>query len=121
MTAGNASGLNDGAAALLLASEKAIARYHFRPLARVVSWAVSGVEPRLMGIGPVEAARQALAKAGLRFADLSLIELNEAFAAQVLAWGIRSACRGRDCYKPPLSNYSVRLRIVTRFVPCVLA
>ncbi|MBK8473359.1 MAG: acetyl-CoA C-acyltransferase [Sphingobacteriales bacterium] len=92
VTAGNASGLNDGAAAILLASEQALTRYALRPLARMVSWAVSGVEPRIMGIGPVVAANHALKKAGLRFGDLSIIELNEAFAAQVLActrlWGL---------------------------------
>lgn len=85
VTAGNASGLNDGAAVLLLASETALQRYHFEPLAQIISWAVSGVEPRIMGIGPVEAANRALAKAGLTFNDLSVIELNEAFAAQTLA------------------------------------
>ncbi len=92
VTAGNASGLNDGAAALLLASQKAVERYDLKPLAKIISTAVAGVEPRIMGIGPVEASRKALAKAGLSLADIDVIELNEAFAAQVLActrtWGI---------------------------------
>lgn len=92
VTAGNASGLNDGAAALLLASESAIKTHHLKPLARIVSAAASGVEPRIMGIGPVEAANKALKRAGLTFADIDLIELNEAFAAQALActrtWGL---------------------------------
>lgn len=85
VTAGNASGLNDGAAALLIASEEALKTHNLTPLARIVSSAVVGVEPRIMGIGPVEASQRALAKAGISFDDLSWIELNEAFAAQVLA------------------------------------
>lgn len=92
VTAGNASGLNDGAAALILASETAVTRHGLTPLARIISSAVVGVEPRIMGIGPVEASRRALAKAGITFDQLDLIELNEAFAAQVLActrsWGL---------------------------------
>jgi acetyl-CoA acyltransferase len=92
VTAGNASGLNDGAAATIIASEEAVKRYNLKPLARIVSSAVVGVEPRIMGIGPVEASNQALAKAGLTLADMDIIELNEAFAAQILActraWGI---------------------------------
>ena len=85
VTAGNASGLNDGAAALLIASEKGLQTHGLTPLARIVSSAVSGVEPRIMGIGPVSASQQALQKAGLSINDLDVIELNEAFAAQVLA------------------------------------
>jgi 3-oxoadipyl-CoA thiolase len=85
VTAGNASGLNDGAAAMLLASEDGIKQHHLKPLARVVSWAVVGVEPRIMGIGPVGASRQALSKSGLTLNDMDIIELNEAFAAQSLA------------------------------------
>ncbi len=92
VTAGNAAGLNDGAVALLLAGEEGIKRNHLKPLARIVSGAVVGVEPRLMGIGPVEAANKALKRAGLTFKDIDLIELNEAFAAQSLActraWGL---------------------------------
>ena len=85
VTAGNASGLNDGAAALYLASETAINRYGLTPQARIVSSAVAGVEPRIMGIGPVEAGKKALLRAGLTLADIDIIELNEAFAAQSLA------------------------------------
>ncbi len=92
VTAGNSSGLNDGAAAILLASENGIKKYKLKPLARIVSSAVAGVEPRIMGIGPVEAANKALAKAGLSFNDIDILELNEAFAAQALsctrAWGL---------------------------------
>lgn len=84
VTAGNASGLNDGAAALLLASEEAIKQYSLTPLARIVSSAVVGVEPRIMGLGPVEAANVALKRAGLTWNDISILELNEAFAAQAL-------------------------------------
>jgi acetyl-CoA acyltransferase len=92
VTAGNASGLNDGAAAILLAGEEGIKNNNLKPLARIVSSAVVGVEPRIMGIGPVEAANKALKRAGLTFKDIDLIELNEAFAAQALActraWGL---------------------------------
>jgi acetyl-CoA acyltransferase len=85
VTAGNASGLNDGAAALLIASQKAVNQYNLTPKARILSSAIVGVEPRIMGIGPVEASRKALAKAGLTLADMDVLEMNEAFAAQVLA------------------------------------
>lgn len=92
VTAGNASGLNDGAAAILLASEDAIKKHNLQPKARIVSSAVVGVEPRIMGIGPVQAAENALKKAGLKMSDMDVIELNEAFAAQSLActrsWGL---------------------------------
>ncbi len=85
VTAGNASGLNDGAAACIVASDEAISRYGLKPMARIVSSAVVGVEPRIMGIGPVEATKKALAKAGLSLEQLDIIELNEAFAVQALA------------------------------------
>lgn len=85
VTAGNASGLNDGAAAVIVASQDAVDKYNLKPLARIVSSAVVGVEPRIMGIGPVYASRKALAKAGLTMDDMDVIELNEAFSAQVLA------------------------------------
>lgn len=85
VTAGNASGLNDGSAAMYLASEKAIKEYGLTPLAKIVSSAVVGVEPRIMGIGPVGATKKALEKAGLTLEDIDIIELNEAFAAQALA------------------------------------
>jgi acetyl-CoA acyltransferase len=85
VTAGNASPMNDGAAALIVASEAGARRAGASPLARVVSRATSGVEPHLYGIGPVEAARRALARAGLGWGDLAAVELNEAFAAQSLA------------------------------------
>ncbi|HZW78177.1 MAG TPA: 3-oxoadipyl-CoA thiolase [Flavobacteriaceae bacterium] len=92
VTAGNSSGLNDGAAATIIASQTAVKKYHLTPLARIVSSAVVGVEPRIMGIGPVEASNRALQKAGLTMEDMDIIELNEAFAAQALAciraWGL---------------------------------
>jgi acetyl-CoA acyltransferase len=92
VTAGNSSGLNDGAAAMLFASEKALREHNLKPLARIVSMGVVGTEPRIMGIGPVEASNRALSKAGLKMDDIDLIELNEAFAAQSLAcirsWGL---------------------------------
>lgn len=85
VTAGNASGLNDGAAALLLASDQGLKNHGLKPIARIVSAAISGVEPRIMGIGPVEASRKALERAGLTLDQMDVLELNEAFAAQVLA------------------------------------
>jgi acetyl-CoA acyltransferase len=85
VTAGNASGLNDGAAAMLLASEEAIRTHHFLPKARIVASAIVGVEPRIMGIGPVGATQKALQKAGLTLDQMDIFEFNEAFAAQCLA------------------------------------
>lgn len=85
VTAGNASGLNDGAISLLIGSEAGVKHVGNKPLARMVSAAISGVEPRIMGIGPVEASRKALQRAGLTMDQMDVIELNEAFAAQVLA------------------------------------
>lgn len=93
VTAGNSSGLNDGAAAVIIASDQAVQLYGLKPLAKIVSSAVVGVEPRIMGIGPVTAANKALSKAGLTMNDMDVIELNEAFAAQALActrnWGLK--------------------------------
>ena len=85
VTAGNASGLNDGAAALLIASEEGANKNNLKPMARIVSMGVAGVEPRIMGIGPVYASEIALKKAGLTLDQMDILELNEAFAAQVLA------------------------------------
>lgn len=85
VTAGNASGLNDGAAALLIASEDAVIKNGLKPLARIVGAAVAGVEPRIMGIGPVYASQKVLQRAGLTLDQMDILELNEAFAAQVLA------------------------------------
>lgn len=92
VTAGNASGLNDGAAATIIASDAAVKQYGLQPKAKILSSAVVGVEPRIMGIGPVKASNKALKKAGLTMEDMDIIELNEAFAAQALActrsWGL---------------------------------
>jgi len=85
VTAGNASGVNDGACALLIASEQGAAQFGLQPRARILACATAGVEPRIMGMGPVPATRKALARAGLELAQLDVIELNEAFAAQALA------------------------------------
>ena len=85
VTAGNSSGINDGAAAMLLASEEAVKRFELTPVARVVSMAVAGVEPAIMGMGPVPATVKALRRSGLMVDDLDLIELNEAFASQSIA------------------------------------
>lgn len=85
VTAGNSSGINDGAAALLLASEEAVSLFNLQPMARVVSMAVAGVDPAIMGMGPVPASQKALQRAGLSAKDLALVELNEAFASQSLA------------------------------------
>jgi acetyl-CoA C-acetyltransferase len=85
VTAGNSSGINDGAAALLLASAAAVETYQLKPIARIIGMAVAGVDPSIMGIGPVPATKKALQRAGITVADLGLAELNEAFAAQSIA------------------------------------
>jgi acetyl-CoA acetyltransferase family protein len=85
VTAGNASGIVDGAAALVIAGKDYVKAKNIKPMGRIVSWAYAGVEPEIMGIGPVPATRQALDKAGLKLSDMDLIEVNEAFAAQYLA------------------------------------
>ena len=85
VTAGNSSGINDGAAAILLSNEAAITRYNLQPMAKIISMAIAGVDPSIMGIGPVPATKKALERAGLTVADLDLIELNEAFASQSIA------------------------------------
>ncbi|MDH4058453.1 MAG: acetyl-CoA C-acyltransferase [Cyclobacteriaceae bacterium] len=85
VTAGNSSGINDGAAASFLMSEESVAKQNIQPLARVVSFAIAGVDPAFMGVGPVPAVKKALQRAGLKISDIGLIELNEAFASQSLA------------------------------------
>jgi len=85
VTAGNSSGINDGAAAALVVSEDVVKRYNLKPMARVVSMAATGVHPDIMGIGPVSATEKALERGGLKMSDLGLVELNEAFAAQSIA------------------------------------
>ena len=85
VTAGNASGINDGAAAIILASGEAVEKYGLKPMAKLVSYGQGGVDPKIMGVGPVPASRQALEKAGLTIKDIDLVEANEAFAAQSIA------------------------------------
>ena len=85
VTAGNASGINDGAAAIVLASGEAVKKYNLKPMAKLVSWGQGGVDPKIMGVGPVPASRQAMEKAGLTIDDIDLVEANEAFAAQSIA------------------------------------
>lgn len=85
VTAGNSSGINDGSAAMLLAGEEAVRKFDLRPMAKIVSMAVAGVDPAIMGIGPVPATNKALQRAGLQIGDIDLIELNEAFASQSIA------------------------------------
>ena len=85
VTAGQASGINDGAAAIVLASGEAVEKYGLKPMAKLVSWGQGGVDPKIMGVGPVPASRQAMDKAGLKIEDIDLIEANEAFAAQSIA------------------------------------
>ena len=85
VTAANASGINDGAAAILLASGEAVEKYGLKPMAKLVSWGQGGVDPKIMGVGPVPASRQAMEKAGLKIEDIDLVEANEAFAAQSIA------------------------------------
>jgi 3-oxoadipyl-CoA thiolase len=82
VTAGNSSGINDGAAAMLLASEEAVKKYNLKPIAKIKSMAIAGVDPSVMGIGPIPASQKALKRAGIEAKDLDLVELNEAFAAQ---------------------------------------
>jgi 3-oxoadipyl-CoA thiolase len=98
VTAGNSSGLNDGAAALLLTSAERAVGLGLKPLARIVSSAAAGVDPRLMGLGPAPATRKALQRAGLRMADIGLVEINEAFAVQALA------CMAELAMDPALTN-----------------
>ncbi len=85
VTAANASGINDGAAAIILASGEAVEKYGLKPMAKLISWGQGGVDPKIMGVGPVPASRQAMDKAGLKIEDMDLIEANEAFAAQSIA------------------------------------
>ena len=85
VTAGNASGINDGAAAIVLASGEAVEKYGLKPMAKLLSWGQGGVDPKIMGTGPVPASRQAMDKAGLTIEDMDLVEANEAFAAQSIA------------------------------------
>ena len=85
VTAGNASGINDGAAAIVLASGEAVKKYGLKPMAKLIGWGQGGVDPKIMGTGPVPASRQAMAKAGVTIEDIDLIEANEAFAAQSIA------------------------------------
>ncbi len=85
VTAANASGINDGAAAIVLCSGEAVEKYGLKPMAKLVSWGQGGVDPKIMGVGPVPASRQAMDKAGLKIEDIDLVEANEAFAAQSIA------------------------------------
>ncbi len=85
VTAANASGINDGAAAIVLASGEAVAKYGLKPMAKLIGWGQGGVDPKIMGVGPVPASRQAMAKAGVTIEDIDLVEANEAFAAQSIA------------------------------------
>ncbi len=87
VTAANASGINDGAAAIVLASGEAVEKYGLKPMAKLIGWGQGGVDPKIMGVGPVPASRQAMAKAGVTIDDIDLIEANEAFAAQSIAVG----------------------------------
>ena len=87
VTAANASGINDGAAAIILASAEAVEKYNLKPMAKLIGWGQGGVDPKIMGVGPVPASRQAMAKAGVTIDDIDLIEANEAFAAQSIAVG----------------------------------
>ena len=103
VTAANASGINDGAAAIVLASGEAVEKYGLKPMAKLVSWGQGGVDPKIMGVGPVPASRQAMSKAGLKIEDIDLVEANEAFAAQSVAvareLGISQATAARKIAK----------------------
>ena len=85
VTAANASGINDGAAAIVLASGEAVEKYGLKPMAKLIGWGQGGVDPKIMGVGPVPASRQAMTKAGVTIDDIDLVEANEAFAAQSIA------------------------------------
>ena len=98
VTAGNASGINDGAAAMIITSLEYAEKHGLKPMARLVTWGVSGCEPKIMGIGPVPAIKQALEKAKLELKDLALIEINEAFSAQYLA------CQKELGFDPEIGN-----------------
>ncbi len=98
VTAGNASGINDGAATLVVTSSEYVQKHNLKPLARLVSWGIVGVEPKYMGIGPAPAIRQALKRADMKVEDLDLIEINEAFAAQYLA------CQKELGFNPEIGN-----------------
>ena len=104
VTAGNASGVNDGAAAILMANEAAAAKNGLKPMARIVGMAAAGVEPRIMGIGPVPATRKVLARAGLTIEQMDVIELNEAFASQGLATLRELGVAGSACLTCPVSD-----------------
>jgi acetyl-CoA C-acetyltransferase len=106
VTAGNASGINDGAAAVVLMTEEEAERRHLEPLGRIVSWATAGVDPAVMGTGPVPASRKALAAAGWKVGDLDLIEANEAFAAQAC---VVSTEMGFDSEKVNVSGGAIAL------------
>ncbi len=114
VTAGNASGINDGAAAVLVASERAVPRYGLTPLARVTAGAAAGVEPQVMGIGPVRPPGSCWPATGLAVDDLDLVELNEAFAAQALAVLRASACPTTPSTSTPTAEPS---RSATRWAP----
>jgi len=87
VTAANASGINDGAAAIILASGEAVEKYGLKPMVKLIGWGQGGVDPKIMGVGPVPASRAAMAKAGVTIDDIDLVEANEAFAAQSIAVG----------------------------------
>jgi acetyl-CoA acetyltransferase family protein len=120
VTAGNASGVNDGAAALLIASKAACDRYDLTPLARIVSVATAGVDPRIMGIGPVPATRKLLERHGLAIKDIDLIELNEAFAAQALACMRQLGVADNASRSPPRLKCATRTSSV-QSAPCASA
>ena len=116
-TAGNASGINDGAAALVVGNRDVGDKVGTKPLARILASAVVGVPPRIMGIGPVPAAKKALARAGITLADIDVIEINEAFAAQVLAC-LKGARRFRSTMRASIQT-GARLQSVIHWVPRV--
>ncbi len=117
VTAGNASGIVDGGAAVIVMPLDDAQKRGLNPLARIVSWGIAGVDPALMGSGPVPATRIALKKAGLTLSDIDLIEVNEAFAAQCLSRNERTRPRSRQ--RP--TSTAARLRLVTRWAPAALA
>ena len=107
VTAGQASGINDGAAAIILASAEAVEKYGLKPMAKLIGWGQGGVDPKIMGVGPVPASRQAMAKAGVTIDDIDLVEANEAFAAQSIAVGREL---GFDMAKVNVNGGAISLR-----------
>ncbi len=123
VTAGNASGINDGAAAIVLASKEAVEKYGLKPIAKLISWGQGGVDPKIMGTGPIPASRQAMSKIGIKISDIDLVEANEAFAAQSLAVArdLGSICPRYNVYAAPFQlDTPLALPALVLSLPCCM-